>query len=146
MPEIRPAAPKDAMALADIRAEAMRPSLEALGRFDAERARRRLLDGYCAADTWLIMDGGRTLGFYVLRRREDHLYLDHLYLLPQVQGKGSGGQVLAALKDEARRLGLPIRLMALKGSPANGFYEKAGFRRVAESEFDTHYEWLADPP
>ena len=144
MPDIRPASPEDAMELAGIRAEAMRPSLEAHGRFDADRARRRLLDGYSSADTRLIMAGGRIAGFYVLRLRSDHLYLDHLCLRPEEQGKGTGGQIIAALKDEARRLSLPLRLMALKGSPANAFYEKAGFRRVAETEFDNHCEWRPD--
>ncbi|WP_422259692.1 GNAT family N-acetyltransferase, partial [Dokdonella sp.] len=30
----------------------------------------------------------KIVGFYVLRRRSDHLYLDHLYVTPSSQGHG----------------------------------------------------------
>jgi hypothetical protein len=68
----------EADVLADIRLEAMRPSLEAVGRFDPVRARARFLDGFIPEDTQVLCVGGRTAGFQVVRRRPDHLYLDHL--------------------------------------------------------------------
>lgn len=136
-----PALAEDAAALAEIRVTAMRPSLMAVGRFDADRARRRLLDGFCADDTTLIKADGALAGFYVLRSRGDHLYLDHLYLTPDQQGKGIGRLVVETIKAKARRLGLPIRLMALRDSAANAFYLGAGFRATGAEDFDIHYEW-----
>lgn len=136
-----PALAEDAAALADIRVAAMRPSLVAVGRFDADRARRRLLDGFCAEETTLIRADGALAGFYVLRNRADHLYLDHLYLTPDRQGKGIGRWVVETIKDKARSLGLPVRLMALRHSAANAFYLGAGFRATGEKDFDIHYEW-----
>lgn len=68
----------DPSELAEIRVEAMRPSLEKVGRFDPERARRRFLDTYDPSETKVVHVAGELAGFYVLRDRRDHLYLDHL--------------------------------------------------------------------
>ena len=143
LPDLRlaPAAPEDGARLAAIRVEAMRPSLEALGRFDPARARERFLGAFDPDDTRLILDGDALAGFVVVRRRADHLYLDHLYLSPDRQGKGRGRAVVAAVQSEAREAGLPLRLMALRGSRANAFYESLGFRVTGSDSWDIHYEW-----
>ncbi|MYM57306.1 GNAT family N-acetyltransferase [Rhodobacteraceae bacterium GS-10] len=120
----------------------MRPSLEAVGRFDPERARARFLDSFDAADTKIIHAGNAVVGFFVVRRRADHFYLDHLYVTPGFQGRGIGRYVIDDLKAEARAATLPIRLMALNGSPANGFYRSCCFEAVSADALDTLYEWV----
>ncbi|WP_243645874.1 hypothetical protein [Reinekea marinisedimentorum] len=70
----------DGQMLADIRAAAMRPSLEALGRYDEVRVRSRFLDTFVPGDTIKLVSGNSTFGFYVLRDKGDHFYLDHLYI------------------------------------------------------------------
>jgi len=127
--------------LANIRVEAMRPSLLAVGRFDPDRAKRRFLDTFSASDTTIIQHGTLTIGFFVLRRRPNDLYLDHLYVLHNYQRLGVGGNVIKLVKDEARPTQKPIRLMALKGSPANQFYLRLEFCLIQEDEFDNHYMW-----
>lgn len=136
-----PATDSDAPALAELRVQAMRPSLMAAGRFDATRARDRFLSGYLAADTRLVRVGGTLAGVLVLRQRPDHLYLDHLYLLEAFQGQGIGRQIVAQVQDEARALALPLRLKALNGSPANGFYLSCSFQAGQAEALDTHYHW-----
>lgn len=136
-----PATEADAAELADLRLQAMRPSLMAAGRFDPARARDRFLSNYRAEDTRLIRGGDSLAGVLVLRGRADHLYLDHLYLLPNFQGLGIGRQVVAQVQAEARMRGLPIRLMALNGSPANGFYLSCGFALVSTGALDSDYLW-----
>ena len=139
--QTRPARASEADALADIRLEAMRPSLTAVGRLDPVRARARFLDGFIPEDTQVLLAGGRTAGFHVVRHRPDHLYLDHLYVSPEFQGLGLGHWVMERLKEDARAAGLSIRLMALNGSRSNDFYRHCGFRAVAEDALDTVYEW-----
>lgn len=139
---ILPAFAEDAEHLAAIRVEAMRPSLEAVGRFDPERARDRLLASFRPDDTRVIRQDDQVAGFFVVRRQADHLYLDHLYLAPAFQGRGIGRYVIERLKTEARALALPIRLVALNGSPANAFYLSCGFVRGGADALDTRYEWL----
>lgn len=121
----------EAEQLASIRVDAMRPSLEAVGRFDPDRARERFLKSYCPADTEIIYVDETIVGFYVLRMRSDHLYLDHLYMTPSSQGHGIGRKVIEGLKFEAQALGLPIRLMALNGSPSNDFYLRNAFSKIS---------------
>jgi GNAT superfamily N-acetyltransferase len=129
----------DADALADLRVEAMRESLERVGRFDVQRARDRLLGNFSAADTRAIRMGGERVGFFVLRREPAALFLEHLYVLPSHQMLGVGARVLRAAIDEADAACLPMRLFALKGSDSNRFYVRHGFRLVAEDEFDNYY-------
>ena len=138
---LSPATAADAERLADIRVEAMRPSLEAVGLFDPQRARRRLLDDFSPGDTRLILAGDTLAGFCVIRLKPDHLRLQHLYLRPNQQGQGLGRAVLAMVKDLARGHALPIRLSTLKDSPSNGFYLRNGFRLAGAEGFDIHYHW-----
>ena len=138
---IRPAATADAPALADLRVRAMRASLEAVGRFDPDRARARFLDSFDACATWHIVHSERNVGVLVLRRYKDHLLLDHLYIEPSHQGAGLGARVLAHVFAEAARQDLPVRVGALKESRSNAFYFRHGFRLVGSTEWDHHYVW-----
>lgn len=127
--------------LAAMRVEAMRPSLEAVGRFDPESARQRFLDSYSAADTWLIHADHVLIGFYVLRQLPDHIYLNHIYIEAAHQGGGAGRRILTTIQDQARAEGLPVRLRALGGSPANDFYASCGFVCDRSDALDNYYIW-----
>ncbi len=131
----------DPSCLAAIRVEAMRPSLEAIGRFDPERARKRFLETYVPQDTQIIRAENDLIGFYVLRKHSDHFYLDHVYILPLHQGGGLGRRIVHSVQDQAREAGLPVRLMALRGSPANDFYVSCGFALDQSDELDNYYNW-----
>lgn len=142
MPKVVAADPSDGSSLAELRAQAMRPSLEAIGRFDAERARSRFLERFQPSHTWKLLDEGDVLGgFFVLMDRGDHLYLDHLYVRPGMQGMGFGTCVIRHAKTLAGKRACPIRLVALRESPANAFYRRHGFRLIGSDELDNRYEW-----
>lgn len=134
-----PVGEADFDALLAIRIEAMRDSLERLGRFDPERARARLRATFRPDHTWFIERDGARIGFYALRPDGDGLRLDHLYVVPAAQGLGAGGQVLGRLLRDADLRGLPVRVGALRGSDSNRFYRRHGFEPVAESEWDIDY-------
>lgn len=137
--QLTPAQDADALALADLRVAAMRESLLRVGRFDPQRARQRLLDGFVAAHTWHVGWAGERVGCVVLRREADHLRLAHLYIHPQHQGRGVGAAVLAWVFAEAEAAGLPVRVGALRESDSNRFYARHGFVLVAQAEFDNEY-------
>jgi len=128
-----------------IRIAAMRESLERLGRFDPQRARDRFLSGFDPALTRHVLADGERVGLVVVRPQDDGLLLDHLYLLPRVQGRGIGAAVLAEVLARADASRLPVRVGALRGSDANRFYASHGFELVAEGEFDNHYLRAAVP-
>jgi len=127
--------------LAELRIAAMRPSLEAVGRFDPDRARSRFLDNFHRDATRKIEVGGTLAGFYVLKDNADHLYLDHMYIRPELQGNGLGSMILKDIIVEAQERGLPLRLGALRGSRSNRFYQSHGFVQTHEEEWDIYYEY-----
>ena len=60
------AKPEDAQSLADIRAEAMRESLEAVDRYDFVRVKERFLSGFLPELTHKILVDGQVAGFYMV--------------------------------------------------------------------------------
>lgn len=140
-------APEDFEAMLAIRVEALRESLERLGRFDPARARERLAAGFSPRHMQHIMLGGQRIGYLTLRPLPDSvpaaLQIDHLYIRPQYQGRGAGAWALDWAKTQAAAQGCDLSLSALKQSAANRFYLRHGFVQVAESDFDVDYRWSA---
>lgn len=143
-PRVVPAPPGVEDRLADLRSRAMRPSLEAVGRFDPVRVRQRLLADYDPAQTWVVQSAqGELLGFFCLVPLDDGLFLKHLYIDGPHQGRGLGAFVLGWIEatfDPARMV-----LNALKDSPSNRFYQNHGFQLVRVEEFDNVYEKVRAP-
>jgi GNAT superfamily N-acetyltransferase len=137
--ELAPALASDLEELVAVRIEAMRPSLERLGRFDPARARARLVDGFDPDCTRLVLAGGECAGFLVVKAESDALLLEHLYVRPLWQGRGIGGVALGFVLREADEARRALRVTALRESDSNRFYARHGFRKVGESEWDIHY-------
>jgi GNAT superfamily N-acetyltransferase len=129
----------DVDTLVAIRIAAMRESLERIGRFDPQRARERFLASFNPALCRFIEIDGVQLGFLLIRPREGHWLLDHLYILPEYQGKGIGAAVLRDVFANADAQRMPIRLGALRGSDSNRFYQRHGFVQTDEAEWDIYY-------
>ncbi|QUW64068.1 GNAT family N-acetyltransferase [Pseudomonas synxantha] len=125
--------------LVAIRIEAMRESLERVGRFDPVRARERFLGGFEARNTRYIEAAGERVGFVVVKHHQNELLLDHLYVRPGAQGSGVGSAVLSQIFKEADAAALPIKVGALKESASNHFYTRHGFQLIESSEFDNYY-------
>lgn len=132
----RPATAQDAPWMAELRAEVMRPDLERLGRFDERRVRERFLTAYVPAHTRVIVADGGDAGLVALRPDGEALWVEHFYLSPQVQGRGIGGQVLAAIRAE--HPAALLRLDVLQGSPARRLYERSGFVLESEDPVDVY--------
>lgn len=141
--ELQPASNADFDSLLELRTAAMRDSLERLGRFDPARSRERFSASFMAEHTRHIVVDGERVGFFALRPAgdDDGWCLDHFYIHPRWQGRGIGGQVMAALLEPARHAGQPVRLGALRGSDANRLYERHGFVKTHETQWDLHYVW-----
>jgi GNAT superfamily N-acetyltransferase len=129
----------DLKALVAIRVEAMRESLELIGRFDPERARERFSRGFVPECTQFVLVNGTRAGFVVVKPQDGELLLDHLYLKPSFQGQGLGTEILAKIFARADVTGAPIRLGALRQSASNRFYLRHGFTKVTEGEWDIYY-------
>lgn len=134
-----PALPSDLDELVALRIEAMRESLEHLGRFDPLRARERFASSFEPASTRFIVTGAQRVGFLVVKQRDDGLLLDHLYIHPSAQRRGLGSAVLCDVVADADRRKLPLHLGALRASASNRFYLRHGFVPTGEGEWDIYY-------
>jgi ribosomal protein S18 acetylase RimI-like enzyme len=135
----RPVGIGEGEALAVLRVEAMRPSLERVGRFDAGRARSRFLNSFSPEYTREVLAGGVRVGFFVVRPVDEALMLEHLYIRPSHQSRGIGTAVLRSVFADADARGLGIRVGALKESDSNRFYVRHGFVLESRAEFDNYY-------
>ncbi|MEU8209635.1 GNAT family N-acetyltransferase [Micromonospora sp. NPDC049044] len=133
---MRPASVADVEAVAELRAVALRADLERLGRYDDKRVRQRLRDGFAAAYTWVVEVDGAFAGCVALRPDEDAHWLEHFYLVPQLQGSGIGTAVLRELLDRCDSDGTLVQLNVLRGSPARRLYERHGFTLDTEDPVD----------
>ncbi|OUM05791.1 GNAT family N-acetyltransferase [Pseudomonas syringae] len=131
--------PEDFETLVAIRIEAMRESLERVGRFDPVRARERFREGFSAMYTHYIQVDGSKVGFMAVKPTSDGLLLDHLYIKPAAQGLGIGSAVLRQVFAQADATASTIRVVALKESDSNRFYVRHGFQLVESGEFDNYY-------
>ena len=136
-PTLAAVAEADFEGMLALRIEALRESLERLGRFNPDVARARLKSQF--RPEWmshLVVDGER-VGYFTVEPREGELRLHHLYLRASAQGQGVGAWVVDQIKSQ----GLPITLAALRESRANDFYLRHGFKVVEEQGFDIEYRW-----
>ncbi len=136
-----PAAVSDLERLVELRIAAMRDSLERIGRFDLERARRRMVEQFRPDHTRLIWRREAFAGCVALGPDSlGGLRLDHFYIHPDHQGTGLGARVLAALLAESDAQALAVRLTVLRESAANRFYARFGFAETGRDEVDISYE------
>ena len=126
--------------LVELRIDAMKESLMAIGRFNRERSVERYKSTFRPEETKIIKNENDTIGFIAVSEKEDHLYLDHLYIAPSFQSSGVGSWAIKRLIDISERKKIPIRLGALKTSKSNKFYQRHGFEITHEDEFDIYYE------
>ncbi len=132
----RPALVADVEAVAELRAVVLRSDLERLGRYEEQRVRQRLRNGFAPAHTWVIEVDSTFAGCVSLRPAEDAHWLEHFYLAPHLQGSGIGTAILRELLDQCDRDGTLVRLNVLQGSPARRLYERHGFTLETEDPVD----------
>ena len=136
-PTLAPVVDADFEAMLALRIEALRESLERLGRFDPAVARARLKSQFQPAWMRHLVVNGERVGYFTVEPRGSELRLHHLYVTPAAQGHGIGAWVLGQIKSQ----GQPITLAALRESRANGFYLRHGFQVVQAQDFDIEYRW-----
>lgn len=134
--ELRPADPSDVEAITELRAVVLRADLERLGRYDRDRVRQRLRDGFQPEHTSIVLVAGAFTGCVALRPAEDGHWLEHFYLDPAQQNRGLGTAVLRELLARTDADGVTVRLNVLQGSPARRLYERHGFELDRQDEVD----------
>lgn len=136
-PRLERASESDFERLFAIRMDAMRGSLERIGRFDMERGRRRFRETFRPEYTWLILStDGELLGCVALGPRDGGLWLEHFYLRPEATGQGIGAAVMRRLLSNSDSNNETIRLDVVRDSAAKAFYQRFGFVETHRDEID----------
>lgn len=127
--ELRPAQPQDLPQLYAITASAMRSYVEqAFGPWVEDFQRTVIANSFDPATHRFIHVDGALAGVVAVAEFGDHIQLEKLYLLPDVQGRGVGSQVLRDLLQAAERQQKTLRLRVLEvNTSARRFYERHGF-------------------
>ena len=131
---LRPVAEADFEPLLSLSIRVLRADLERLGRFRPELRRERFRAVFQPATLSAIEVAGECIGCVGAEPRSDHLHIHAFYVQPEFQGCGLGAAVLARVTGQYARL--PVRIEVLKGSAALGFWQRQGFRKSGEVDFD----------
>ena len=95
----------------------------------------------------VINMAGTDVGIMAVVVAPECVRVNQLFLLPEHQGKGIGRRCMLLIMEEAREMGMPVRLRVMKANPlALLFYQRLGFQGTGET--DTHYlmEWAPNQP
>ena len=136
--EIRPVTPPDVPAISALAREiwqATYPGIITQEQIDFMLEQRygheRLHDDLADADKWLdqAFHGGRRVGFAFSQLHKGEFKLDKLYIHPDVQRQGVGGQLIGHVAARAKELGYPCVILAVnkRNTKAIGSYKKYGF-------------------
>lgn len=102
--------------------------------------RPRPADALVLGEHRIIVASGEDVGCISVTRREDHVWVNKLYVAPEHQKRGYGAIALRQVLDETRESGVPVRLSVLMTNPAVAFYQREGLRiyeETAERRFMT---------
>jgi ribosomal protein S18 acetylase RimI-like enzyme len=129
--EFRTARRADARYVLGLEEACMRAYAEALwGHWHASDTPQTLCLGGC----YILECDGEAVGCVQVSHRGDHLWIEKLYIDPDQQSRGLGGQALQRVLAAAAREQLPVRLCVLTTNPAaQAFYERLGFTVYEES-------------
>jgi ribosomal protein S18 acetylase RimI-like enzyme len=136
--EIRPVTPPDVPAISALAREiwqASYPGIITQEQIDFMLEQRygveRLYDDLEQADKWLdqAFYEGRRIGFAFCEIYKGEFKLDKLYIHPDVQRRGVGGQLIEHVAQRAKKLGYPAVILAVnkRNQKAIGSYKKYGF-------------------
>lgn len=83
-------------------------------------------------ETFAAIADGRAVGFYALGHKGNRSDLVHMWVLPEVMGRGVGRALFLHCTERLKALGLAE--LEIESDPnAEGFYQRMGARRVETS-------------
>ena len=83
----------------------------------------------------IITLDGADVGWIQQRQERNAIFLGSIYILPAMQRKGIGTQVIRGLLDQAEKKALAMTLAVMKVNPAFNLYERLGFRTTHEDDY-----------
>jgi ribosomal protein S18 acetylase RimI-like enzyme len=140
---LRTASDRDLTFARDVYFETMRWIIERLFGWDPAREDKNFAQFFRLDEVRIITADEQDVGWIQEQVEDTTINLGSFYVMPMMQRRGIGTQVLQMLLARARNQSKAITLAVVKINPALRFYEKHGFRITHE---DQHKFYLrADP-
>jgi GNAT superfamily N-acetyltransferase len=139
---LRKASPNDSEFAYFAKRAAFKEYAEKIEGWEEDEQRQLHDQRFGAPDFRIINLAGTDVGIMAVVVTPDCVKMNQLFLLPEHQGKGIGRRCMLLIREEARQLGLPVRLRVMKANVrALAFYKRLEFTGTGET--DTHYlmEW-----
>ena len=132
---LRRAGPDDSEFAYRARRAAFKEYVDKAGGWDEDEERRLHRQRFETQDFRIIHLAGADIGVLAVVTASDCVKVNQIFLLSEHQGRGVGGECMMRVLEEARGLGLPVRLRVLKVNPrALAFYQRLGFTRTGETD------------
>ncbi|HUH99391.1 MAG TPA: GNAT family N-acetyltransferase [Anaerolineales bacterium] len=82
-------------------------------------------------ESWTALVENRPAGFYTLLWKEDHAWLENLWVRPAQMGRGIGSALFQHARQLSKERGYPV--LRFESDPnAVGFYRKMGAHQIGE--------------
>jgi GNAT superfamily N-acetyltransferase len=115
--------------------QTMRWIIERLFGWDQDKQDASFAEYFRLEEVRIIMADGACAGWIPTKVDADGLTLQQFYVVPRLQRRGIGTQILRGVIDEARRQGLPTLVAVVKFNPVKQLYDRHGFRLTHEDEY-----------
>jgi GNAT superfamily N-acetyltransferase len=99
------------------------------------------LNKFDSSNTRILQVDGNYVGRLSTTLRADCVFIDEIHVVPEYQRKGIGQEAIEVVLEEARRLGLSVRLTVLEVNPAQGLYLRMGFTITGTRDHRIHMEY-----
>jgi ribosomal protein S18 acetylase RimI-like enzyme len=132
---MRPARVADEAFLLELRKNTMERYLEGAGEpIDEETHLRRIRSHF--SDAKIICQADERIGLIKTHLSSTEWAISQLQVVPALQGKGVGTEVIRRVIEQADRDSLPVTLCVLRNNPAIRLYERLGFRVVLQNDVE----------
>ena len=114
--------------------ETMRGIIERLFGWDERREEKNFANFFKLDEVQIITADGQDVGWIQQQISQSTINLGSFYVVPAMQVRGIGSEVLRMLLERAARESKAMTLSVVKINPARKFYERRGFRATHEDE------------
>jgi GNAT superfamily N-acetyltransferase len=82
-------------------------------------------------EAWIAFKGEMCAAYYSLKKDDESLWLDNLWVLPEFMGQGIGRSLFQHALERSRLFG--VATLKIEADPnAQNFYEKMGARKISD--------------
>jgi ribosomal protein S18 acetylase RimI-like enzyme len=92
----------------------------------------------------IVTRDGQDIGMLCTEEREAEVFVAHIEISPEYQGRGFGSSILRGIVADAARRRKTVSLRVLRVNPARSLYERLGFKVFEETP--THFSMRTSLP